>query len=86
MRDLRLAVKLACILRDQEYRVYHRMLGNIRESQMNDAQKLMYARLKKKEVRLKERELSEKEVELQLEEEKRIELKCMKEGIRLVVR
>ena len=46
----------------------------------------MYARLKKKEVRLKERELSEKEIELQLEEEKRIELKCLKEGIRLVVR
>jgi ATPase subunit of ABC transporter with duplicated ATPase domains len=46
----------------------------------------MYARLKKKEVRMKERELSEKEVELQIEEERRIEMKCLKEGLRLVTR
>ena len=64
VRDLRLAVKLASLLRDQEFRVYHRLIANVRESQMNDAQRLMYARLKKKEVRMKERELSEKEVEL----------------------
>lgn len=86
MRDLRLAVKLASLLRDQEFRVYHRLLANVRESQMNDAQRLMYARLKKKEVRMKERELSEKEVELQIEEERRIEMKCLKEGLRLVTR
>jgi dephospho-CoA kinase len=66
VRDLRLAVKLASLLRDQEFRVYHRLIANVRESQMNDAQRLMYARLKKKEVRMKERELSEKEVELQI--------------------
>lgn len=86
VRDLRLAVKLASLLRDQEFRVYHRLIANVRESQMNDAQRLMYARLKKKEVRMKERELTEKEVELQIEEEKRIEMKCLKEGMRLVVR
>ena len=86
MRDLRLAVKLASLLRDQEFRVYHRLLANVRESQMNDAQRLMYARLKKKEVRMNERELSEKEVELQIEEERRIEMKCLKEGLRLVTR
>ena len=46
----------------------------------------MYARLKKKELRLKERELTEKELDLQIEEEKRIELKTLREGLRLVVR
>jgi hypothetical protein len=37
VRDLRLAVKLASLLRDQEFRVYHRLIANVRESQMNDA-------------------------------------------------
>ena len=46
----------------------------------------MYARLKKKEERLRDRELSEKELEMQVIEEKRIELKCFKEGMGLVIR
>lgn len=36
VKDMRLAVKLACLLRDQELRVYHRTIANVRESQMND--------------------------------------------------
>ncbi len=46
----------------------------------------MYARIKKREERMKEHEMSEKERELQLVEDRRIEVKSMQEGLRLVLR
>ena len=46
----------------------------------------MFSKIKKREQKMRERELSEKEVEIQVDEERRIELKCFKEGLRLVIR
>jgi hypothetical protein len=64
LKDLRLAVKLATLIRDQEMRIYHRKLVNVRESQMRTSLKAMYAKIKKKEDRIKDRDLSEKDLQL----------------------
>ena len=86
LKDLRLVVKLACLLRDQELRVYHRQLSTVRESQLAESEKHLYSKMKRREEKVKEKEVNEKDVERQIEEEKRIELKTLQEGMRLVCR
>ena len=86
LKDLRLVVKLACLLRDQELRVYHRQLSTVRESQMNESEKHLYSKMKRREQKVKEKEVTDKDVEIQIDEEKRIELKTLQEGMRLVCR
>lgn len=86
LKDLRLVVKLACLLRDQELRVYHRHLSTFRESQLADSEKHLYSKMKRREEKMREKEFTEKDVERQIDEEKRIELKTLQEGMRLVCR
>jgi len=49
LRDLRLVVKLSNIIREQESKVYYSNVLSLRESQMNESLRLMYAKTKKKE-------------------------------------
>jgi len=63
LKDLRLVVKLACLLRDQELRVYHRQLSTVRESQMNESEKHLYSKMKRREQRVREKEVTDKDVE-----------------------
>jgi hypothetical protein len=55
-------VKLACLLRDQELRVFHRALSTVRESQMNENEKHLYSKMKKRDERVKEKEFTDKDV------------------------
>jgi|LauGreDrversion4_2_1035121.scaffolds.fasta_scaffold04863_11 hypothetical protein len=53
---------------------------------MVESEKHLYAKMKKREEKMREKEATDKDVERQIEEEKRIELKTLQEGMRLVCR
>jgi len=64
IRDLRLVVKLASLIRDQERRVYYEQLLNLRESQMSESQKNMFTKLRGRNERLAELARSERDFEI----------------------
>ena len=53
---------------------------------MNESEKHMYSKMKRREQKIKEKEVTDKDIEIQIDEEKRIELKTLQEGMRLVCR
>jgi hypothetical protein len=53
---------------------------------MNESEKHLYSKMKRREQKIREKEVTDKDVERQIEEEKRIELKTLQEGMRLVCR
>lgn len=53
---------------------------------MNESEKHLYSKMKRREQKVKEKEVTDKDIERQIEEEERIELKTLQEGMRLVCR
>jgi hypothetical protein len=44
---------------------------------MNESEKHLYSKMKRREQKIKEKEVTDKDIEIQIDEEKRIELKTL---------